>query len=71
MSNEEGYLQYTDLFKDGAAQVQSFVNLPNATLYPGISIYVVSEKSIYASVDGEWKKLYPNSDSEVISWIGF
>ena len=71
LSNEEGYLQYTDLFKDGAAQVQSFVNLPNATLYPGISLYVVSEKSIYASVDGEWKKLYPNSDSEVISWIGF
>jgi hypothetical protein len=71
LSNEEGYLQYTDLFKDGAAQVQSFVNLPNATLYPGISLYVVSEKSIYASVDGEWKKLYPNSDSEVLSWIGF
>lgn len=71
LSNEEGYLQYTDLFKDGAAQVQSFANLPNAILYPGISLYVVSEKTIYASVDGEWKKLYPNSDSEVLSWIGF
>lgn len=71
LSNEEGYLQYTDLFKDGAAQVQSFVNLPNATLYPGISLYVVSEKSIYASVDGQWKKLYPNADSEVLSWVGF
>lgn len=71
LSNEEGYLQYTDLFKDGAAQVQSFANLPNATLYPGISLYVVSEKTIYVSVDGEWKKLYPSSDSEVLSWIGF
>ena len=71
LSNEEGYLQYRDLFKDGAAQVQSFANLPNATQYPGINLYVLSERSIYASIDGQWKKLYPNSDSEVLSWVGF
>lgn len=71
LSNEEGYLQYKDLFKDGAAQVQSFANLPSATQYPGINLYVLSEKAIYASIDGQWKKLYPNSDSEVLSWVGF
>jgi len=71
LSNEEGYLEYKDLFKDGAAQVQSFASLPSATLYPGIALYVSSEKSIYVSINGQWKKMYPNSDSEVLSWVGF
>jgi hypothetical protein len=71
LANEEGYLEYKDLFKNGAASVQSFVNLPNATLYPGLNVYVVLEKAIYVSVNDQWKKMYPNSDSEVLSWIGF
>jgi len=71
LANEEGYLEYKDLFKNGAAAVQAFVNLPSATLYPGAIIYVVLEKTIYVSVDNQWKKMYPNSDSEVLSWIGF
>lgn len=71
LANEEGYLEYKDLFKNGAAAVQAFANLPNAALYPGISIYVVLEKTIYVSIDNQWKKMYPNSDSEVLSWIGF
>lgn len=71
LANEEGYLEYKDLFKNGAAAVQAFVNLPNAALYPGISIYVVLEKTIYVSINNQWKKMYPNSDSEVLSWIGF
>lgn len=71
LANEEGYLEYKDLFKNGAAAVQSFSNLPSAPLYPGAIIYVVLEKTIYVSVDNQWKKMYPNSDSEVLSWIGF
>ena len=71
LANEEGYLEYKDLFKDGAAQVQSFANLPSAALYPGINLYVASEKAIYASINNQWKKVYPNSDSEVLSWVGF
>lgn len=71
LANEEGYLEYKDLFKNGAATVQAFVNLPSATLYPGAIIYVVLEKTIYVSIDNQWKKMYPNSDSEVLSWIGF
>jgi len=71
LANEEGYLEYKDLFKNGAAAVQAFVNLPSATLYPGAIIYVVLEKTIYVSIDNQWKKMYPNSDSEVLSWIGF
>lgn len=71
LANEEGYLEYKDLFKNGAAAVQAFVNLPSATLYPGAIIYVVLEKTIYVSVNNQWKKMYPNSDSEVLSWIGF
>ena len=71
LANEEGYLEYKDLFKNGAAVVQAFANLPSAPLYPGISLYVVLEKTIYVSVDNQWKKMYPNSDSEVLSWIGF
>lgn len=71
LTNEEGYLEYKDLFKNDAAVVQTFANLPSAQLYPGISIYVVLEKTIYASVDNQWKKIYPNSDSEALSWIGF
>lgn len=71
LANEEGYLEYKDLFKNGAASVQAFVNLPSATLYPGAIIYVVLEKTIYVSVNNQWKKMYPNSDSEVLSWIGF
>lgn len=71
LANEEGYLEYKDLFKNGAAAVQAFANLPSAALYPGISIYVVSEKTIYVSINNQWKKMYPNSDSEVLSWIGF
>jgi len=71
LANEEGYLEYKDLFKNGAASVQAFVNLPSATLYPGLNVYVVLEKAIYVSVNDQWKKMYPNSDSEVLSWIGF
>jgi hypothetical protein len=71
LANEEGYLEYKDLFKNGAATVQAFVNLPSAALYPGAIIYVVLEKTIYVSIDNQWKKMYPNSDSEVLSWIGF
>lgn len=71
LANEEGYLEYKDLFKNGAAAVQAFANLPDAALYPGISIYVVLEKTVYVSIDNQWKKMYPNSDSEVLSWIGF
>jgi len=71
LANEEGYLEYKDLFKNGAAAVQSFSNLPTASLYPGVMIYVVSEKTIYVSVNNQWKRMYPNSDSEVLSWIGF
>jgi hypothetical protein len=71
LANEEGYLEYKDLFKNGAASVQAFSNLPTASLYPGAMIYVVSQKTIYVSVDNQWKKMYPNSDSEVLSWIGF
>jgi len=71
LANEEGYLEYKDLFKNGAAAVQSFSNLPTASLYPGAMIYVVSQKTIYVSVDNQWRKMYPNSDSEVLSWIGF
>lgn len=71
LANEEGYLEYKDLFKNGAAAVQSFANLPSAPMYPGISIYAILEKTIYVSVNNQWKKMYPNSDSEVLSWIGF
>jgi hypothetical protein len=71
LANEEGYLEYKDLFKNGAAAVQAFSNLPTASLYPGAMIYVVSQKTIYVSVDNQWRKMYPNSDSEVLSWIGF
>lgn len=71
LANEEGYLEYKDLFKNGAAAVQAFVNLPSAALYPGAIIYVVLEKTIYVSIDNQWKRMYPNSDSEVLSWIGF
>ena len=71
LANEEGYLEYKDLFKNGAASVQAFANLPSASLYPGLNIYVVLEKTIYVSIDNQWKKMYPNSDSEVLSWIGF
>lgn len=71
LANEEGYLEYKDLFKNGAATVQAFVDLPSAALYPGAIIYVVLEKTIYVSIDNQWKKMYPNSDSEVLSWIGF
>lgn len=71
LANEEGYLEYKDLFKNGAASVQSFADLPSAALYPGLNIYVVLEKTIYVSIDNQWKKMYPNSDSEVLSWIGF
>jgi hypothetical protein len=71
LANEEGYLEYKDLFKNGAAAVQTFSNLPSAPLYPGAIIYVVLEKTMYVSVDNQWKKMYPNSDSEVLSWIGF
>lgn len=71
LANEEGYLEYKDLFKNGAATVQAFVNLPSAALYPGAIIYVVLEKTIYVSIDNQWKRMYPNSDSEVLSWIGF
>lgn len=71
LTNEEGYLEYQDLFKNGAAQVQFFADLPNPAVYPGINLYVVSEKTIYVSIDNQWKKMYPNSDSEVLSWIGF
>jgi hypothetical protein len=71
LANEEGYLEYKDLFKDGAAQVQTFAELPNPALYPGMSLYVVLEKTIYVSVNNQWKKMYPNSDSEVLAWIGF
>lgn len=71
LANEEGYLEYKDLFKNGAAAVQAFANLPSATLYPGVNIYVALEKAIYVSVNNQWKKMYPNSDSEVLSWIGF
>ena len=71
LANEEGYLEYKDLFKNGAATVQAFVNLPSAALYPGAIIYVVLEKTIYVSINNQWKKMYPNSDSEVLSWIGF
>lgn len=71
LANEEGYLEYKDLFKNGAAAVQTFSSLPSAPLYPGAIIYVVLEKTMYVSVDNQWKKMYPNSDSEVLSWIGF
>ncbi len=71
LANEEGYLEYKDLFKNGAAAVQSVANLPTASLYPGAIIYVVLEKAMYVSVDNQWRKMYPNSDSEVLSWIGF
>jgi hypothetical protein len=71
LANEEGYLEYKDLFKNGAAAVQSFLNLPTASLYPGAMIYVISEKTIYVSANNQWKKMYPNSDSEALSWIGF
>lgn len=71
LANEEGYLTYQDLFKNGAATVQTFENLPSAALYPGLNIYVVLEKTIYVSINNQWKKMYPNSDSEVLSWIGF
>jgi hypothetical protein len=71
LANEEGYLEYKDLFKNGAAAVQTFSSLPSAPLYPGAIIYVVLEKTMYVSVDNQWRKMYPNSDSEVLSWIGF
>jgi hypothetical protein len=71
LTTEEGFITYKDLFFNGAAQVTEVVDLPVATLYPGMISYVISNQSLYVSTGGEWKKIYPNYDAESISWMGF
>lgn len=71
LTTEEGYLTYSDLFKNGAAQIQNFAALPNASTYPGMIAYVLAENSLYVATSGSWKKIYPTFDAEALGWMGF
>jgi len=70
LSTEEGYLTYSDLFKDNAAQVTNIGNLPNASNYSGMIAYVSSENSLYVASNGIWTKIYPTYDAEALIWSG-
>lgn len=71
LSTEEGYLTYSDLFKNGAAQIQNFASLPDPLVYPGMISYVSSENALYVATAGAWKKIYPTYDAEAMGWMGF
>lgn len=71
LNTEEGYLTYSDLFKDGAAQILNLESLPNPLVYPGMISYVASENALYVATAGAWKKIYPTYDAEAMGWMGF
>ena len=71
LNSEEGGITYQDLFKDGASQIPTFVDLPSPTEYPGMIAYVSAEQSLYVASNNVWSKIYPNYDAEALLWMGF
>ena len=70
LTTEEGEITYSDLFKNNAAQVTNFSNLPNASNYSGMIAYVSSESSLYVATGGQWIKIYPSFEAETLIWAG-
>lgn len=70
LTTEEGFITYSDLFKNNGAQVTNFANLPAANNYSGMIAYVSSEGALYVASSGQWVKIYPSFEAETLIWAG-